>query len=145
MKLSRALCNGLVADVQFLSYVIVLLTDIAGELYLKDSQFSEVDREEYQFRPIVDHRRNLQFTHFCQLPRSICLLKLDGYVRPPPRSLPNQQHHHHGQYEYVLKKKLDRPDHNESHYYQQLHRVHKDDNQKQRRRGGKQRQTEANV
>ncbi|KAL0666460.1 hypothetical protein Bca4012_029164 [Brassica carinata] len=25
-----------------------------------------------------------------QLPRSICLLKLDGYVRPPPRSLPNQ-------------------------------------------------------
>ncbi|CAF2044578.1 unnamed protein product [Brassica napus] len=78
-------------------------------LYLKDSQFSEVDREEYQFRPI-------------------------GTV------LDNGT-----QYEYVLKKKLDRPDHNESHYYQQLHRVHKDDNQKQRRRGGKQRQTEANV
>ncbi|WZZ48994.1 hypothetical protein YC2023_049101 [Brassica napus] len=25
-----------------------------------------------------------------QLPRSICLLKLDGYVQPPPRSFPNQ-------------------------------------------------------
>ncbi|CAN6831932.1 unnamed protein product, partial [Brassica oleracea] len=106
-------------------------------LYLKDSQFNEVEIEEYQFRAIGIA---LVLDNGTQLPRSICFLKLDGYVRPPPRSLPNQQHHHHGQYEYILKKKLDRPDHNESHYYQQLHRVHKDDNQKQHRRGGKQRQ-----
>ncbi|WZZ78505.1 hypothetical protein YC2023_099077 [Brassica napus] len=60
-------------------------TPYSGYLYLKDSQFSEVDREEYQFRTI-----GTVLDNGTQLPRSICLLKLDGYVRPPPRSLPNQ-------------------------------------------------------
>ncbi|KAJ0243171.1 Protein HAPLESS 2 [Hirschfeldia incana] len=49
----------------------------------------------------------------------------------------HKHHRHHGQDEDVLQKMLERPDRNESHYYQQLHRVHKDGKHKQHRRGGK--------
>ncbi|CAH2071258.1 unnamed protein product [Thlaspi arvense] len=47
-----------------------------------------------------------------------------------------RKNHHHGQEDDdVLQKMLER-DHNDSHYYRQLHRVHRDNKQKQRRRGG---------
>lgn len=45
-----------------------------------------------------------------------------------------QRHkHHHSQDNDVVQKMLER-DHSDSHYYHQLHRVHKDSKQKQRRR-----------
>ncbi|CAA7018294.1 unnamed protein product [Microthlaspi erraticum] len=59
------------------------------------------------------------------------------------RAHQRQQHRHHhshggGQEDDALQKMLGRDHHNESsHYYNQLHRVHKDSKQKQRRRGGK--------
>ncbi|KAL0876987.1 hypothetical protein Bca101_026692 [Brassica carinata] len=49
----------------------------------------------------------------------------------------HKHHHCHGQDDDVLQKMLERPDHNASHYYQQLHRVQKDGKHKQHRHGGK--------
>ncbi|WZZ48992.1 hypothetical protein YC2023_049099 [Brassica napus] len=83
---------------------------------------------------VVKFRRNLQFIHFCQ-GKSHKLPPSSSSSSPPSPTRHgvkthnhhrrthqiHRQHHHHGQYEYVLKKKLDRPDHNESHYYQQLY------------------------
>ncbi|KAJ4885519.1 Protein HAPLESS 2 [Raphanus sativus] len=50
----------------------------------------------------------------------------------------HKHRHHRGQDDDVnLQKMLERTDNNESHYYQQLHRVHKDGKHKQHRRVGK--------